>query len=147
MRLKKTLFLIFFCIILDNSLSYSQIAGESTYQFLNIPSSPRHLALGGKNVTIQDDDVISGLFNPSSISQEMDNMFSVNYFTYFSDISYGSLAYAYRLDNRGNTIHFGFSYINYGDFVGYDEFGNYTTDFSGNESVFSVGYALSLIHI
>ena len=59
MRLKKTLFLIFFCIIIDNSLSYSQIAGESTYQFLNIPSSPRHLALGGKNVTIQDDDVVS----------------------------------------------------------------------------------------
>ena len=97
MRSKKTLFLIFFSIILDYSLSYSQIAGESTYQFLNIPSSPRHLALGGKNVTIQDDDVISGLFNPSSINQEMDNMLSVNYFTYFSDISYGSLAYALSL--------------------------------------------------
>jgi len=147
MRFKKTLVLIFFSIILDYSLSFSQIAGESTYQFLNIPSSPRHLALGGKNVTIQDDDVISGLFNPSSINQEMDNMLSVNYFTYFSDISYGSLAYAYRLDNRGNTIHFGFSYINYGDFVGYDEFGNYTSDFSGNESVFSVGYANKLNNI
>jgi len=141
MRFKKTLVLIFFSIILDCSLSYSQIAGESTYQFLNIPISPRHLALGGKNVTLNDDDVMTGLFNPSSINQEMDNMFSVNYFSYFSDISYGSLAYAYRLDNRGNTIHFGFSYINYGDFVGYDEFGNFTSNFSGNESAFSLGYS------
>ena len=48
-------------------------------------------------------------------------MLSLNYFSYFSDISFGSLAYAYRLDNRGNTLHFGFSYINYGDFIGYDE--------------------------
>jgi len=140
----KTLVLLFFLLLLDFSLSNAQIAGESTYQFLNIPSSPRQLALGGKNFTIQDDDVISGLFNPSSINQEMDNKLSLNYFSYFSDISYGSLAYAYRLDNRGNYLHFGFSYINYGDFIGYDDFGNYTSNFSGNESVFSVGYAYKI---
>tara|TARA_Y100000766_G_scaffold158642_1_gene136373 strand:- start:1002 stop:2033 length:1032 start_codon:yes stop_codon:yes gene_type:complete len=147
MRFKKTLFIVFFSLIFDLSLSYSQIAGESTYKFLNIPNSPRYLALGGKNVTIKDDDVMTGLFNPSSINEEMDNMFSVNYFSYFSDISFGSLAYAYRLDNRGNTIHFGFSYINYGDFAGYDEFGNYTSNFSGNESVFSVGYSRKINNI
>ena len=141
MRFKKTYVLLSFSLILISAFSYGQIAGESTYQFLNIPSSPRQLALGGKNITIQDDDVSSGIFNPSSINQGMDNMLSVNYFTYFSDISYGSLAYAYRLDNRGNTIHFGFSYINYGDFLGYDEFGNYTSEFTGNESVFSTGYS------
>ena len=110
-------------------------------------SSPRQLALGGKNITTQDDDVTSGLFNPSSITQEMDNMLSLNYFSYFSDISFGSLAYAYRLDNRGNTLHFGFSYINYGDFIGYDEFGNYTSNFSGNESALSVGYATQLKNV
>ena len=74
-------------------------------------------------------------------------MLSLNYFSYFSDISFGSLAYAYRLDNRGNTLHFGFSYINYGDFIGYDEFGNYTSNFSGNESALSVGYATKLKNI
>ncbi len=119
----------------------SQNAGESTYQFLNISSSPRQLALGGKVITNYDSDVSSGLYNPSSINQNMDNILSVNYFSYFSDISFGSLSYAYRLDNRGNTIHFGFSYINYGDFMGYDDNGNFTSEFSGNESVLSLGYA------
>ena len=143
----KILVLLLFFLTLNFTLSFAQISGESTYQFLNIPSSPRQLALGGKNITLQDEDVASALFNPSSITQEMDNMLSLNYFSYFSDISFGSLAYAYRLDNRGNTLHFGFSYINYGDFVGYDEFGNYTSNFSGNESALSVGYATKLNNI
>ena len=143
----KILVLLLFFSLLNFTPSFTQVAGESTYQFLNIPSSPRQLALGGKNITTQDDDVTSGLFNPSSITQEMDNMLSLNYFSYFSDISFGSLAYAYRLDNRGNTLHFGFSYINYGDFIGYDEFGNYTSNFSGNESALSVGYATKLKNI
>ena len=143
----KILVLLLFFSLLNFAPIFAQIAGESTYQFLNIPSSPRQLALGGKNITIQDDDVTSGLFNPSSVTQDMDNMLSLNYFSYFSDISFGSIAYAYRFDNRGNTLHFGFSYINYGDFIGYDEFGNYTSNFSGNESALSVGYATKLKNI
>ena len=141
MYLKRTvlLILILITVFLDNV--YSQSAGESTYQFLNISTSPRQLALGGKTITNFGSDVTSGLYNPSTINPEMDNILSVNYFSYFSDISFGSLSYAYTLDNRGNTIHFGFSYINYGDFMGYDEYGNFTSEFTGNESVLSVGYA------
>ena len=74
------LVLLLFFSLLNFTPSFTQIAGESTYQFLNIPSSPRQLALGGKNITTQDDDVTTGLFNPSSITQEMDNMLSLNYF-------------------------------------------------------------------
>ena len=91
----------------------SQSAGESTYQFLNIPVSPRQLALGGKTITTFDNDVSMALYNPSTINQEMDNIFSFNYFNYFSDISYGNISYAYRLNNRGSTLHFGFKYINF----------------------------------
>ena len=131
---------VLICIVIQVE-TLSQIAGESTYQFLNISSSPRQLALGGKVITNQGSDVTTGIYNPSTINPEMDNILSINYFSYFSDISFGSLSYAYTLDNRGNTLHFGFSYINYGDFDGYDEFGNFTSEFTGNESVFSVGYA------
>ena len=74
----------------------------------------------------------------------MDNNFSFNYFNYFSDISYGNISYAYRLNNRGHTLHFGLMYINYGDFSGYDELGNYTGEFTGNEGCFSTSYSLKL---
>ena len=61
-------------IILFTTISvFSQIAGESTYQFLNISSSPRQLALGGKTITNFDYDVSQALYNPAVINSDMDN--------------------------------------------------------------------------
>ena len=136
--MKRTLIVLSFFIV--NNI-FSQLAGESTYQFLNISTSPRQLALGGKTITNYDYDVSQAIYNPSVINSEMDNNFSLNFFNYFADITYGSAAYAYTLDNRGNTLHFGLSYINYGNFEGYNEIGDPTNDFTGNEAALSVGYA------
>jgi hypothetical protein len=122
----------------------SQIAGESTYQFLNIPSSPRQLALGGKEITLFDFDVNQPSVNPASLNSMMDNNLSINFSNYFSDINYGTAAYAYTFNNRGNTLHFGISYIDYGNFLGYDEQGNPTNDFTGKESAFSIGYSTKI---
>ena len=128
-------------VLLAAAPMFSQIGGESTYQFLNISSSPRQLALGGKIITNFDYDVSQALYNPAVINSDMDNNLSINFFNYFADITYGSAGYAYTLDNRGNTIHFGISYINYGDFEGYNENGEPTNNFTGNEASLSVGYA------
>lgn len=136
--MKRTLIVLIFFIVNN---TFSQLAGESTYQFLNISTSPRQLALGGKTITNYDYDVSQAIYNPSVINSEMDNNFSLNFFNYFADITYGSAAYAYTLDNRGNTLHFGLSYINYGNFEGYNEIGDPTNDFTGNEAALSVGYA------
>ncbi len=125
----------------------SQIAGESTYQFLNISSSPRQLALGGKEITLYDFDVNQPSINPASLNSRMDNNLSINFSNYFSDINYGTAAYAYTFNNRGNTLHFGLSYIDYGNFSGYDEQGNPTNDFTGKESAFSIGYSTKIQHL
>ena len=122
----------------------SQIAGESTYQFLNISSSPRQLALGGKEITLYDFDVNQPSINPASLNSRMDNNLSINFSNYFSDINFGTAAYAYTFNNRGNTLHFGLSYIDYGNFSGYDEQGNPTNDFTGKESAFSIGYSAKI---
>ena len=73
---KALLILVFFT---TNNV-VSQIAGESTYQFLNISSSPRQLALGGKVLTNFDYDVSQALYNPSVINKEMDNNIALNFF-------------------------------------------------------------------
>ena len=51
----------------------AQIGGETTYQFLNLVSSPRQAALGGKVFTNVDYDVTQALTNPATINVEMDN--------------------------------------------------------------------------
>lgn len=122
----------------------AQVGGESTYQFLNLVSSPRQAALGGKVLTNVDYDVTQALFNPATINDDMDNQLAVNYVSYLGGISYGSAAYAYTVDRRTQTFHAGVTYVNYGDFEGYDEVGNKTGTFTGNEAALSLGYALQI---
>ncbi len=123
---------------------HAQLGGNATYQFLNLMSSPRQAALGGKVITNVDYDVTQALYNPATINVEMDNQLALNYANYLGDIRYGTAAYAYTVDRRTQTFHAGVTYINYGNFEGYDENGNRTGDFTGNEAALSIGYALQI---
>ncbi|MCX7548316.1 type IX secretion system protein PorQ [Xanthomarina sp. F1114] len=131
-------------IMLASTFVSAQVGGETTYQFLNLVSSPRQAALGGKVFTNIDYDVTQGLTNPATINVEMDNQLALNYTSYLGGISYGTAAYAYTLDRRTQTFHMGVNYINYGSFDGYDENGNSTGSFTGNEAALSFGYATQL---
>lgn len=135
--------IVVFCVF-TTGISYAQLGGESTYQFLNLVSSPRQAALGGKVLTNVDYDVTQGLFNPATINPEMDNQLALNYTSYLGGISYGTASYAYTLDRRTQTLHGGITYINYGSFDGYDEDGNSTGTFTGSETALSLGYALQI---
>ncbi len=127
-----------------SAVTMAQVGGRSTYQFLNLVNSPRQAALGGKTVTNYDYDPTQALFNPAAINPEMDNQLSLNYSNYIGDINYGTAAYAYLWDRRTQVIHAGATYINYGKFDGYDEFGNPTSSFSGGEVALSFGHARNI---
>lgn len=122
----------------------AQLGGRATYQFLNLMSSPRQAALGGKIITNYDYDPDSALYNPANINYRMDNQLSVNYINYLADINYGTASYAYTWDRHVQTLHAGVTYVNYGNFVGRDENGELTGDFGGSEAALSFGYARNI---
>lgn len=138
----KRITVLFF--IVSNISVFAQLGGESTYQFLNLVSSPRQAALGGKVITNIDYDVTSGLYNPATINVDMDNQLALNYSSYLGGISYGTGAYAYTWDRHVQTFHVGMTYINYGKFDGYDQNGVPTGTFTGSEAALSFGYALRI---
>lgn len=142
--------LVVLCILMTTA-AYSQLGGRGTYQFLNLMSSPRQAALGGKIITNYDYDPDSALYNPATINYRMDNQLSANYVNYLADISYGTASYAYLWDRRTQVFHAGVTYINYGSFDGRDETGQFTGEFGGGEAALSVGYATNIpytdIHI
>lgn len=138
----KRITVLFF--IVSNISVFAQLGGESTYQFLNLVSSPRQAALGGKVITNIDYDVTSGLYNPATINVDMDNQLALNYSSYLGGISYGTGAYAYTWDIHVQTFHVGMTYINYGKFDGYDQNGVSTGTFTGSEAALSFGYALRI---
>lgn len=138
---KKLLLFLLFSVC---TVSYSQIGGKYTYQFLNLVTSPRQAALGGKTITIYDDDVNQAHFNPATINAEMDNHLAINYGSYFGEVTYGTASYAYTYDRHLQTFQVGINYVNYGKFDGYDENGQSTSQFTGSETALSFGYAYNL---
>ena len=138
---KKLLILYLFSVC---TVSYSQIGGKYIYQFLNLVTSPRQAALGGKTITIYDDDVNQAHFNPATINPEMDNHLAINYGSYFGEVTYGTASYAYTYDRHLQTFQVGINYVNYGKFEGYDENGQATSQFTGSETALSFGYSYNV---
>lgn len=135
---------ILFIILFISAISLGQVGGKSVYQFLDLVTSPRQAALGGKVVTLYDSDVNQAFFNPAAINDKMDNHLSLNYASLFGEITYGTAAYAYTYDRRLLTFHAGVNYVNYGTFAGYDENGLETSEFTGSEIALSFGYAYNI---
>jgi hypothetical protein len=145
---KKLLLCVLFFVC---TVGYSQIGGKYTYQFLNLVTAPRQAALGGKPITIYDEDVNQVNFNPAAINVEMDNHLSLNYANYYGEITYGTACYAYTYDRHLQTFQAGVNYVNYGSFDGFDDNGQATTSFTGSEIALSLGYGYNIpytdIHI
>lgn len=116
---------------------FSQIGGNNTYEFLNLPNSARAASLGGNNISLNDHDLNFVYHNPSLLDSTMDNQIVLNYVNYFSDINYGYVAYAKHFKKIG-TVAAGLHHINYGTFIAADETGLITGDF------YAADYALNL---
>ena len=136
--------LLYFVFFLFGTMAYSQVGGKSVYQFLNLVTSPRQAALGGKTLTIFDYDVNQANFNPATINPEMDNHLALNYGSYYGAVTYGTASYAYTYDRHIQTFQAGVNYVNYGKFEGYDENGTPTDTFTGSDIALSFGYAYNL---
>lgn len=135
---------ILFCLLFICTAGFAQIGGQHVYQFLNLVTSPRQAALGGKVITLYDEDVNQAHFNPAAINVEMDNKLSLNYGNYYGEVAYGTASYAYTVDRHVQTFWGGVNYINYGTFEGRDENGEITSDFTGSEVALSFGYAYNI---
>ena len=137
----KNIILVFFLFSLK--ISFSQVGGEYIYNFLNVPTSARQVALGGKSLTILD-DVNQAAWNPAMINQEMDNQLGVNYVNYLADINYGSINFAHLVSKRFGTIYGGITFVDYGKLIGADEQGIETGTFHARDVALSVGYAYQI---
>ena len=138
MKIYKITFFFFFSVTLN-----AQVGGESVYQFLNLTTSARQVALGGEVLTLLD-DVNQPIWNPAVINQNIDRKISVNYSSYLAGINVGSISYAKLISRRFGTIHGSIKYLNYGTLIGADEQGNETGNFNASDIAVSVGYAFNL---
>lgn len=133
--MKRLLFPAFLIICMLNG--FSQTGGRHAYEFLNLVSSPRVAALGGKYISYADNDLTLVYHNPSLLNSLMDNHLSLSYVNYYAGVKYGNITYANKLKKKRNFA-IGMQYINYGKFTRAEENGVISGTFTAAE------YALNL---
>lgn len=110
----------------------AQIGGSNTYEFLNLTHSARVSSLGNVLVNSFDDDINLAQQIPSLNHQGMNHQFSVNFTNYYAGVKFGSLIYGIP-SSRFENICVGLQYLNYGNFVRTDAFGNVLGSFTAGE--------------
>ncbi|WP_298764726.1 type IX secretion system protein PorQ [uncultured Polaribacter sp.] len=138
MKIIKIIILLFISFFAN-----AQVGGETVYQFLNISTSARQLALGGEVLTITD-DINQPIWNPATISIDLDRKVSVNYSSFLAGINVGSISYASEVSRRFGVIHGNIKYFDYGSLIGADEQGNETGTFRANDIAVSLGYSYNI---
>ncbi len=115
---------------------YSQIGGRYAYEFLNLTSSAKVAALGGKYISYSDEDLSVVYYNPSLLNDQMDHHLSLNYVNYFTGVGYGYVSYGKNVNARDNSA-IGLQYINYGTFTAADPTGEITGTFTAADYAFN----------
>ena len=115
----------------------------SAYQFVNLESSPRSLAMGGSLISIFDNDISLASVVPSLINEKLDNTLSLNYVDYFSDINLVSFQYSKKIKDFASIL-IGISSVDYGIFQQTNSIGLEESTFSANDQVFTLGLGKSI---
>ncbi len=121
----------------------AQKGGESTYDFLNLTNSARVAALGGTNITINDNDMNMAYHNPALLKKEMDQNLVLNYVPYMTGINYGYVGFAKHFEKVG-SFSLGVHNINYGEFTRTNEYDEILGTATAAEYAFNLSYARKL---
>ena len=93
--MKKIVIMAFFVLF---SYEIGAQESETVYNFLRLPVSAHAAALGGENITIDDDDPTLVFHNPALASNVSDRSINLNYMTYMEGVKVASASFvkAYR---------------------------------------------------
>ncbi len=130
----------FFLFLSCTLTAYSQIGGNGVYPFLNLSNSARVASLGGKAISIDDNDLNIAALNPSLLKSSMHNNLVINYVDYISDINFGYAGYAFKYDQK-NTFAVGVQYLNYGILERADPTGVLGGRFYASENALNLMYS------
>ena len=81
--------------------TFAQESG-SVFNFLNLPVSSHSTALGGKNISLIEDDISLAMQNPALLSGVSDKTVGFSFMTYMQGCNTGAAAYSQQVGAYGN---------------------------------------------
>jgi len=121
----------------------AQIGGRAVYSFLDLNYSARNAALGMNMIPVFDKDIHNALANPSFISKELHNHLGFSVTNYMTDITYGSAVFSYHFKEKLNFLT-GIRYLNYGEFIYSDVYGNKYGTFKAAEYALNIASSYAI---
>lgn len=103
--------------------SSSAQGSNSVFDFLNLPTSSHAMALGGKNLSLIEDDASLIFQNPALISSVSDKTLNLNFLTYMQGSKAGNISYVQAQGERGTWSAMA-QFVGYGDMDETDSEGN-----------------------
>ena len=126
-------------------LCQSARAQESTsvFNFLNLPTSAHTTALGGRNISLIEDDASLIFQNPALLASVSDNSLNLNFMTYMRGSKTGSASFSRIAGERG-TWGVGVQFVGYGNMKETLETGEELGDVRALDMAISGMYSYSL---
>jgi hypothetical protein len=90
------------------------LGGKSVFSFLDLPLSPHVAALGGINVSVQNNDIALSVLNPALLRESMHEQLQVNYTNYFAGVQYAQALFGYHAETYRTTFAGSVQYVDYG---------------------------------
>lgn len=98
---KKVLIAAFFFLCMAVT-AVAQSESKSVFNFLNLPTTAHGMALGGKNVSLPDDDASLMLQNPALMSNMSDRSINLGFMTYMRGCKVGNASWVMAAGERGS---------------------------------------------
>lgn len=144
-------------LLLSSVASAQVLGGKNVYSFLDLPAAPQITALGGVNVSQQNNDLSLALLNPALLRPSMHTHLQVNYAGYFAGVKYLHVTAAFHVPSVATTFATSLQYVGYGDITHTDAAGNIMGTFRPNDLAWQISasrqylekwhYGLSLKYI
>lgn len=107
--------LIFAHVLFACSILAQAQESQSVFNFLSLSSSSHAVALGGKNISVIEDDLSLSFQNPALLSSVSDNSLNLNFLTYMKGSKMGSAGFCKIAGERG-TWGVNAQFVGYGTF-------------------------------
>ncbi|TAH27120.1 MAG: hypothetical protein EAZ07_02485 [Cytophagales bacterium] len=114
----------------------AQIGGNSSFNFLRMPSNAPLIAVGGMNVSVRSIHMIGQ--NPALINKEMNKNLLISNQQYYAGINTTALTYVHNFNKIG-PLALNLYYFTSGKIKQTDATGNETGSFSANQYYISIG--------
>ena len=115
----------------------------SVFNFLNLPTSAHTTALGGRNISLIEDDASLIFQNPALLACVSDNSLNLNFMTYMRGSKTGSASFSRIAGERG-TWGVGVQFVGYGNMKETLETGEELGDVRALDMAISGMYSYSL---